>query len=342
MLRNLFGRKSSSSEREIHVGAFGKHPGWNDHIDDIGLETERLVGVKRVLYVEGIGANIDSGAWDKLDESKRLEGFAHVFAWRTGAGGGGAGDVVVGRLWSSRDGKGRAKYPMVVAAHCRGVPVRWAIETVLPQLERAQGLCTATESAAEVVGIIDGVRRELRAAMEGVDKGGPELVSPRRVVGRIANDPGMAAGREGVARVLYQIEREMGAYLAGGAGGKSRLLDMRPQQIRVPACAASATEALLQWMQFMYLRLDGAAPVMVIAPDVGAAAVEASSGEARGGWVDVLVGPVQGSQMFCLRASLKAAPLTSEIPYSLDDGFRVWVEKVIETAEGEVEVGRRR
>ena len=21
-----------------HVGAFGKHPGWNDHLDDSGLE----------------------------------------------------------------------------------------------------------------------------------------------------------------------------------------------------------------------------------------------------------------------------------------------------------------
>jgi hypothetical protein len=200
-----------------------------------------------------------------------------------------------------------------------------------------------------VIGIIDGVRAELRAAAEGLDKGGgPELVSPRRVVGRLASHPGMEAKREGVARVLYQIEREMGAYLPGGAGGgKSRTVDRRPQQIRVPACAASEAEALLQWMQFMYLRLDGSAPVLAMAPLAAASAGGAGggtteSGGAPAGWVDVLVGPVQGSQMFCLRASVKAVPLTSEIPYSLDDAFRATAEKMIETEEGEVEVGRRK
>ena len=43
------------------------HPGWNDNVDDMGFETDRLVAVKRQLYIQGMSANIDAGAWDKLE-----------------------------------------------------------------------------------------------------------------------------------------------------------------------------------------------------------------------------------------------------------------------------------
>src|SRR5262245_42074127 len=114
---------------EVFVGAYGKHPGWNDHIDDMGLETDLLVTVKRVLYLEGIGAAVDSGQWDKLADDQRAEGFDHVLVGR------GGGDVVLCRLWSSSDGKGRTKYPMVLTAHCRGTGVKWALHEVLPRIE---------------------------------------------------------------------------------------------------------------------------------------------------------------------------------------------------------------
>ena len=41
------------------MGAFGKHPGWDDHILGIGVETETLAQVKQALYVGGIGGQID-------------------------------------------------------------------------------------------------------------------------------------------------------------------------------------------------------------------------------------------------------------------------------------------
>ena len=318
MLRNLFGKKTSRDERVVHVGAFGKHPGWNDHIDDLGLDTERLIGAKRVVYVEGVGANIDSGAWDKLAEDQRLEGFAHIFLWRVG------GDVLLGRLWSSRDGKGRQKYPMVVVLHSRGLPVRWALDVGLPALERVQQRCVETESAAQVREIMDGARAELRESATTVGAGAPELIIQKKVLGRLAGHPAMTAGPDGVARILYQIEREMGAYVPG-TGGKSRTLDLRPQQIRVPACGSNAGDTALMWLQFMYTRLDSSAPVFVLVPLERA-------------WADALVGPIQGSQMFCMRATPKAVPLTSEIPYTLDEGFRAGVQREIAASEEAPEV----
>src|SRR5947208_3276593 len=58
---------SSKPEPALYLAAFGKHPGWNDHLDDLGLDTDALINAKRLLYIQGISQNIDSGAWDKLE-----------------------------------------------------------------------------------------------------------------------------------------------------------------------------------------------------------------------------------------------------------------------------------
>ena len=62
----------------IYLGAFGKHPGWNDHFD-LGLETESLVAAKRILYEQGIRTEIEAQTWEKLPEADRLPEFDHWF-----------------------------------------------------------------------------------------------------------------------------------------------------------------------------------------------------------------------------------------------------------------------
>src|SRR5437762_12928007 len=73
-------QKTSAGSRVI-LAAFGKHPGWDDHIPGIGVDTETLARVKQALYVSGIGGQIDSGAWERLEPEKRLEGLDHTFLW---------------------------------------------------------------------------------------------------------------------------------------------------------------------------------------------------------------------------------------------------------------------
>ena len=34
--------KNGQHAERVYLGAFGKHPGWDDHMDDPGLETPRL------------------------------------------------------------------------------------------------------------------------------------------------------------------------------------------------------------------------------------------------------------------------------------------------------------
>src|SRR5690349_1693756 len=146
----------TGSGRALFLGAFGKHPGWDDHIEDIGLESEGLIAAKRLLYVQGIGGQIDSGAWEKLDPSHQLAAFKHLFLWIRG------GQFLLGRLWSSSDGKGRTRYPMIVAAHVAGARLTASAELIFPRLEEIETACVLSRSASDVRQAVDRARAELR------------------------------------------------------------------------------------------------------------------------------------------------------------------------------------
>jgi hypothetical protein len=75
-------RRFSPSGRYAGLAAFGKHPGWDDHVEDLGLETESLIIAKTLFYVNGIGGQIDSGAWERLEPAQQLPAFKHVFLWQ--------------------------------------------------------------------------------------------------------------------------------------------------------------------------------------------------------------------------------------------------------------------
>ena len=85
--------------------AFGKHPAWDDHIDDIGLSTETLVLTKQLLYSEGIATQLASGAWDQIEKSGNAIEFDHRFVW------GRDQQAVVGAIWASADRKGTHPIP---------------------------------------------------------------------------------------------------------------------------------------------------------------------------------------------------------------------------------------
>src|SRR5580704_13997541 len=128
----------------LTLAAFGKHPGWDDHMPGIGLETETLAYIKQTLYVTGIGRQIDSGAWEKLEADKRQESFDHTFLWLR------LGHLVLGQLWSSKDGKGRSKYPMVLCVDGEGVSPNLLLHKVRTGLESVRSACKAATTAEQV------------------------------------------------------------------------------------------------------------------------------------------------------------------------------------------------
>ncbi|HZR21588.1 MAG TPA: SUMF1/EgtB/PvdO family nonheme iron enzyme [Verrucomicrobiae bacterium] len=294
-------RRFNPSGRFVAVAAFGKHPGWDDHVEDLGLETESLNFAKLLLYVNGIGGQIDSGAWEKLEPAQQVPAFNHLFVWQR------SGQVLVGRMWSSSDGKGRKRYPMVVCLHFIGVPLGWILKQALPVLAELEQGCVQTTSAADVRSLLARKRAALREAVQAADGRGENTPVSPEALHRILN-PGQN-GQEGFLRVLYQIHGQLGAFAPGVFNVRTSPASIRVQQIRVPRAASGVEEALLFWSRFFLVQVDASVPLLLTLP------LDAD-------WVDVTVGEPESHELFCLRATPKAVPLVSEVPYKLEEDFR--------------------
>jgi hypothetical protein len=305
-LRNFFSRFGSSKappSRRVLLAAFGKHPGWDDHVE-IGLESERLIEVRRVLYVEGVGGNVESGAWDRLGAQQRLPEFKHMFVWARPDG------AQVGRLWSSRDGKGRTRYPMVVCADCVGLPLNWAVEVVLPVLATVEAACAQTTEAPAVnQAVATGVRELRNAVTLNGELRPPGNAAARHVVSYLLGRPEIGADGRGLLAVLYQLVRDTApGYELDRPELVSEAVRSHSVHLRVPACGDSPADAALLWANFIRSQLGADVPVLTLQ-------------HASASWLDVIAGPPVASQFYCLLATPAALPLTTDIPYQLDSAF---------------------
>jgi len=295
-------RRLNPAGRFVGLAAFGKHPGWDDHIEDLGLETESLNFAKILLYVNGIGGQIDSGAWEKLEATQQLPGFEHVFVWQR------SGQMLVGRLWSSSDGKGRKRYPMVVSLHFAGVPLAWALKHGLPVLAELEEGCLTTTSAEEVRSLLARKRAALREAVQLTDGRGEYAPVSPDALNKILS-PADQTRREGYLRVLYQVQSQLSGFAPGVFNLRSSPSSARVQQIRVPRASLTPEQALVFWTRFFLVFVDHSVPLLLTLP------LEAD-------WMDVTVGEPESHELFCLRATPKAVPLVSEVPYKLETDFR--------------------
>ncbi|GMV25393.1 MAG: hypothetical protein AMXMBFR58_14240 [Phycisphaerae bacterium] len=318
------GKAQTKDSPAIYVAAFGKHPGWDDHIEDLGIETDLLAQARRTLYSEAISGNIDSGSWEKLGDDQRLAGFAHDFVWWIGPTGKDPAHVIVGRLWSSRDGKGRSKYPMAVYAQGDGIPLAVMAREVLPALAALERRCIEATTADGVRSAMESTRAELRSRFAAPDaprqapQGPAEVLSPSQVGALVDRDelgPRVGAVREGFARAMYAVERDFGAFLPlMGEGRKSKSLSVKPAEargahMRVPSLVPQQHEAALVWISLLARRLAEGTSILAVAP----------RGES---FVDIVAGEVGPAQLYSIRASAKGFPLTTDVPYVIDDAFR--------------------
>lgn len=304
-LSKLFNKTPAAAPR-VALAAFGKHPGWDDHIDDLGLTTPRLVKVKSVLYSQGIAANIDSAGWDQLPDTERLPGFAHEFLWRW------AGEAVVGLIWSSQDGKGRSKYPMVLCLQGSGLPVSWLCSAGLERLRALRDRCRASSSAAEVRQAIAQTREDLVAAAASIPSG--DDLPERHLIKRLLVEAGDST-RQGFVRILYDMDRRLGGMKSDSSAKRStRVIDLSAHQFRLPRLAARANvlEAARAWSAVAMEQI-GAGPILA----AGILAIEAVDA----GHIDLIVGDPTPASLFCIRAAQAREPMTSDIPFNIEEVF---------------------
>jgi hypothetical protein len=272
---------------QVYLGAFGKHPAWNDHIDpDIGLEG-RLYDFKQLLYLNGIRDRAIP-SWLKSD-AEQLVPYGHVFAWQTND------DVLVGRLWYSRDGRSRDDFPMVVCAQCVGLPLSWALSNALPILERVEGSLQRTTDRQVAISFVEQGREDLRAlARHATPEDGKSIDG--RALTLLAESS--EVGETGLLRVLHVLrESDFGQNSPTHA-----------EHVRVPRCASTPAEGITLWSAALEASLGHAPSIFFLAP-------------INQTWLDMLVGIPDPSQFLVIRGSLKLIPLTTDIAYTLDDDF---------------------
>ena len=297
----IFSRKRKPA---IYLGACGKHPGWDDHIDDIGLDTESLLLAKQVLYVDGIGGQIDSGDWDKLHENQRLAEFKHIILWKRGNA------FLLGRIWSSRDGKNRTKYPMIACTHCVSVPLPWGLTNVLPALEEVEKLCKSTSSAEEVREII---RRTLAALRQSLGSASASQSNGKEVA--LIDQLGLAGQREKLFRITYHVCTRLGD--SSPNASREEVREATSGQVRLPAASGLVSQTLGFWTHFLESQFGTGVPILLALP-------------LERHWVDATTGEPTSREFYSLRVTPEVLAIASEVPYDIDDEFRKAHQSTIE------------
>ena len=312
-LASLLGHAEAAPKPSIRFAAFGKHPGWYDHMEELGLDTDRLIALRRMLYSEGVNRNIDSGSWQQLEPGQTIERFRHVFVWKTGP------DLVIGRLWSSTDGRGRSLYPMVLAAQCTGVPLKSALRLTMSRFEVLEAQLLATTEADRVRQLITAAKDELTQEVGAAAPAAP-ATADRPPLAVLADCEDLGPDAEGLYRVLYQIDTDMGDMRRKKVDSRSGTVQVsRAHHLRVPRCATNHVEALLLWHDFLAECFSAGIPSLTLLP-------------LEHNWVDIILGEPTAAHIFCLKASPEKIPLASAIPYSIPDDFRQRLREQIEQA----------
>ena len=260
-------------DQSIQLAGFGKHPAWDDHIDDLGLTTDTLVIIRRVLYSEGIGSQVSSGAWNQLEEERQALDFDHRFVWSRKA------QSVVGGIWSSSDGKGRSHFPIIICLQIRLNSWR-AVHRFLPALEDLAALSRTAKHQQTFRDTFAEAQRRLSADSFG------DIGSEVQ-----ASDP-LEQRKQAILDGMVTLAQGLKIYMKRGARQGDRSM-----HFRLPAISTRTKESLEFWTGYLETRIHSNFPCLTIA-------------SAGLGPVDVIAGEPDANDLFCLRASETSVPMS--------------------------------
>jgi hypothetical protein len=260
---------------KVHVAGFGKHPAWDDHIDDIGLDTETLVLTKKLLYSQGIATQLASGAWDQIEKSGNAIGFNHRFCWSRES------QTIAGAIWASSDGKGRTRFPMIVCAQADVEGWR-AIDQLLGPIDRMGFQSKSARTPTEF--------RELITRLEVEIYGLVHAPSGTNPASEITDSQQTTILPELITlAACLKTRLSRGAHVSVRSDGS---------HFRLASLWPGAAQNLVFWSAYLAaLGLPSSPPFLAIA----------TNGKL---WVDLIVGEPVDADFFCLRANQTALPAT--------------------------------
>lgn len=262
-----------SLPRAVQLAGFGKHPAWDDHIDDLGLTTETLAIVRQMLYSEGIASQLSSGVWARLEENGQALVFDHRFVWSRET------QSVVGGIWASNDGKGRTHFPMIICLQI-GLNGWRAIHSFFAPVEGLAAVCKTARDQQTFRDAFAAAQLRLSSQTFSDSAPGGSLVNlTEQQEQAILN--GMIALSQGIKKYRKEGARD---------GDKS-------MHFRLPPISTQTQESLEFWSRYLETRLDVRFPCLAIA----------STGL---GPVDIIAGKPEPDDFFCLRAAVTGLPMT--------------------------------
>jgi hypothetical protein len=277
------------------LAVFGKHPAWSDHLEDIGLDTPSLAEFKRWLYVEGIRSNLDSGAWERLEDTHRLSEWNHRILMIGTTG------MIVARLWATSDARGRRAYPMVAATHLPTTQLPADLRPLFDSLESVREACMSSETQDEVRAAVRNGTGLLEKAIQSLSPLAPEGPSREDRL-RFLDSTEMGPSRLGFERLIHVMISELKPFSKAESKRKSEV--PRSRSFRVPIPMDCFGNAALFWRIFFQPH---------VAPDVVWTAVQPMAER----WADLLVGEPDVEQVFRFRAGLPEIPAISGVPFNL-------------------------
>lgn len=284
----------------LHLALFGKHPCWNDHMEDYGLRTPSLLEFKRRMYSEGIGGRLDAGAWFNLAPEHRLEAFDHELLW-TGATG-----VIFAVIWHSTDAGGRAAYPMCAAAHFLTSRLPAKVGPVFAALQEvAQDCRDAQQREAIAAAQSSGVDRLIQAARSLVPMSAQTW--DRTCREDFMKHDSFGSNGDGFSRLFYALTEAQNLNPASRNTCCYRLTD-----------GGADTESLTLWQTLLRSQLDPAASLLTC---------RCRSQH----WVDAMAGDFAAAEFFRLKAGPGELPLVTDIPYTVPDQLQEQTRMVLES-----------
>lgn len=280
------------TNNRLNLAVFGKHPAWDDHMEDLGLVSPSLREFKRRLYLEGVSGRLDVGAWMEMKPENRMESFDHELIWS------GATGVIFAVLWHSSDGRGRHAYPMVAAAHflTNRLPAK-----VAPIFDALQKVADRSRQSATR----DGILQAQAEGMEWLGQAARSLVPISAGSWDVAereafvDAPHFGHEREGLFRVFYALR---------SATGDDEKIPSRGVALRI-AAGNKDPEDLLAWQVLLRSQCGAEVPLLTMR-------------HRQKEWLDAIAGEFDPAEFVRLRADSGEIPLTSSVPYEVPEAMR--------------------
>jgi hypothetical protein len=278
------------SKPGVNLTAFGKHPAWGDHIDDLPLPGPELAPFKQAFYGQiqaaltrwvRSGDNqdriLDSG---DADADAGLLPLDHHAVWIRDK------VFILARIGPSSDRAGRAKFPLVVAAQVQGTAPAAAAGVVVDALDTLFDRCMEAQTQEEV-------RADLARASAAIAGALDAAVShpPDPTEWRCALAAGLTDAPLEVARALRHLRLQAEGTRAARAPAS---------HLRVPTLNLAPTAAAIVWARLLVDRM--AEPLLALAPRSEP-------------WLD-LFGPA-GDTFDLVRIRSTREPLATVIAYDL-------------------------